>query len=273
MINFLHTFIPQQVVLNIGPISLRWYGVFITLGIIAALFTSFHLGKKYFNIKKDLIIDLAFWLIIFGLLGARIYDVILYLPYYINHPGQIIQIWKGGMAIHGAIIAGLITIYLFSRKNKISFFKISALVTPGLALGQAIGRFGNYFNQELFGRPTNLPWGIPIEINNRPFNFIDNNYFHPTFLYESLGSLIIFLVLIFIIKKIYQKKQATNYQNIMIIAVYMILYSILRFSLEFIRIDDTPLFLNLRWPQIISILLIIISFITLIFYPHAKKNI
>lgn len=273
MISFLHTFIPQPVILNLGPISLRWYGVFITLGITTALLVSFYLGKKYFDIKKDLIIDLAFWLIIFGLLGARIYDVILYLPYYLNHPIQIVQIWKGGMAIHGAIIAGLITIYLLSKKNKISFFKISALLAPGLALGQAIGRFGNYFNQELFGRPTNLPWGIPIEINNRPLNFINSNYFHPTFLYESLGSLIIFLILIFIIKKLYQKKQITNYQNIVIITVYMILYSILRFSLEFIRIDETPLFLNLRWPQIISLLFIIFSFITLTFYPHAKKNI
>lgn len=250
---------PTSIIFKIGPLSLRWYGLFMSLAIVAALFVSFYIGKKYLKINKELIFDLAFWLILNGLLGARIYDVFLQLPYYLNHPLQIVQVWKGGLAIHGAIIAGLITIFFFARKHKIEFFKLSALIVPGLALGQAIGRFGNYFNQELFGLPTTLPWGIPISTTFRPLAYLNENYFHPTFLYESLGSLLIFLILILSYRYFAKNKKINSYFCTWITVLYMILYSVLRFSLEFIRIDFSPEFLNLRWPQIISIIIVIVS--------------
>lgn len=271
MFNFLHTFQPQPILLSFGSITIYWYGFFIVLGITAALLITFKLAKHY-QILPDTVFDLAFWLIIGGIIGARLYDIGLNLPYYLDHPLQTLKIWQGGLAIHGAIFAGLIIIYLFARRLKIRFWKLTALIVPGLALAQAIGRWGNYFNQELFGLPTAQPWGIPINLLNRPLNYLSFKYFQPTFLYESLGCLIIFFLLL-IINVYYIKKEPLRDQfYIWSVALYMISYSILRFSLEFIRLDETPIVFNLRWPQIISLLIIIISVLILIFKAHAAST-
>ena len=268
MITWLHTFSPQPIIFTLGPLTLHWYGLFMILGISAGLLISFRLGKKYYQITKNDIFDLAFWLIIGGIVGARIYDVLLQLPYYINYPWQIFAVWNGGLAIHGSIIAGIIIIYFFSISKKINFFKMTALLVPGLALGQAIGRFGNYFNQEIFGLPTNLPWGIPISVLNRPLEYVTFQYFHPTFLYESLGSLLIFSVLYLATVWLNKRKRLNLDSYIWLTATYMILYSLIRFSLEFIRLDYAPAFLGLRFPQVISLLIIIIFIFLLIIKNH-----
>jgi len=268
MITWLHTFSPQPIIFTLGPLTLHWYGLFMILGISASLLISFRLGKKYYQITKNDIFDLAFWLIIGGIVGARIYDVLLQLPYYINYPWQIFAVWNGGLAIHGSIIAGIIIIYFFSISKKINFFKMTALLVPGLALGQAIGRFGNYFNQEIFGLPTNLPWGIPISVLNRPLEYVTFQYFHPTFLYESLGSLLIFSVLYLATVWLNKRKRLNLDSYIWLTATYMILYSLIRFSLEFIRLDYAPAFLELRFPQVISLLIIIIFIFLLIIKNH-----
>ncbi|MDD2684208.1 MAG: prolipoprotein diacylglyceryl transferase [Candidatus Cloacimonetes bacterium] len=271
MFSFLHAFHPQPIIFSLGPINIYWYGLFIVLGMTAALGVAFYLGKKW-GVDKDLIFDLAFWLIIAGVIGARIYDVFLELPYYISHPAQIIKIWEGGLSIHGGIIAGLIVIAWFARRYQINFWKLSAIIAPGLALGQAIGRWGNYFNQELFGTPTAAAWGIPIDLINRPINYISSEYFHPTFLYESLGCLIIFISLLIIIKKAKPRPEKETAPYILVAALYMILYSILRFSLEFIKINPTPIWLGLRWPQIISLLFIVFPLIILLTKKHASEK-
>lgn len=268
MFNFLHTFHPQPILISFGPVTIYWYGLFFVLGILAALAITFRLAK-YYGLKSDLIFDLSFWLIIGGLLGARAYDVFLQLPYYLQNPWQTLEIWKGGLAIHGAIIAGLLIIWLFARRHKINFWKLSALIAPGLALAQALGRWGNYFNQELFGRPTDLPWGIPINLINRPWQYVSNVYFHPTFLYESLGCFLIFIFLIIYNAYFIKKERPSVRFYIWSTVLYMILYSILRFSLEFIRSDEAPYLLGLRWPQIISLIIVILSILALIFNPHA----
>ena len=272
MINFFHTFSPSPIIVDFSFITLRWYGLLVVLGIIAALYITLFLAKKYFEIDKELIFDLAFWLIITGLIGARIYDIFLQLPFYIENPIQTLQVWKGGLAIHGGIIAGLITIYFFGKNKKINFFKLTALIVPGLALGQAIGRFGNYFNQELYGLPTNLPWGIPIDFINRPLEFINETHFHPTFLYESLGNLIIFIILICIYKFTFIRKRFSSHFLVWSTALYMILYSILRFSLEYLRIDQAPEFLGMRWPQVISLIIIFMSILTISIHSHVNKK-
>ena len=271
MFTWLHNFQPQAIILSFGPINIYWYGLFIVLGILAALAISLKLAK-YYQIKSETLFDLSFWLIINGLIGARVYDVFLQLPYYLANPLAIIKIWEGGLAIHGAIIAGLITIYFFSRQQKISFWKITALFSPGLALAQAIGRWGNYFNQELFGLPTTLAWGIPINLVNRPLAYIGNDFFHPTFIYESLGCFIIFILLGSFTLYLIKKDKLKEYYFVWLFASYMILYSILRFSLEFIRLDVTPIFFNLRLPQIVSLIIILVSIGGLIFNPHAKTK-
>lgn len=272
MITWLHTFQPTALLFSLGPINIYWYGLLIALGIIIALGLSLKI-TPYYKIEKELIWDLSFWLIINGLIGARLYEVFLELPYYFNQPLNIFKIWEGGLAIHGGLIAGLITIYYFSKKHKIYFWKLCALIVPGLALAQAIGRFGNYFNQELFGRPTDLPWGIPIRLISRPDGFEQFNFFHPTFLYESLGLVLIFIILINYSFYIIKQGRLKNFYFILLTALYMILYSVLRFFLEFIKIDKTPIFLGLRWPQLASLIFIFVFFIILITSYNVKKNI
>jgi len=237
------------------------------LGVLLALKLSLILAKK-FKVSTENIFDLAFWLIIFGIIGARIYHIFLEIEYYIAHPADIIKIWEGGMAIHGAVIAGIITILIFCHKKKMNFWLTTAILTPGLALCQAIGRWGNYFNQELFGLPTDLAWGIPINIIIRPPKFIDSQYFHPTFLYESLGNLFIFAVLICLLWYFF-KKGKKRYD--LVVITYLIMYSTLRFFMEFIRIDKTPEILNLRFPQIASIIIILACFVYL-FQQKYKKT-
>jgi len=270
MINFLHTFEPQAILISFGPITIYWYGLFMVLSILAALALTFLLAK-YYQIPADTIFDLSFWLIIGGLIGARIYDDLLQLPYYIQHPLQTLEIWKGGLAIHGAIITGLLITWWFSHRKNFNFWQLTAVMIPGLALAQAIGRWGNYFNQEIFGSPTNLPWGIPIAVINRPEQYLSSLYFQPTFLYESLGCLLISLGLLIANIYIIKKQRLNNNFYLSLVAIYMILYSILRFSLEFIRLDTTPYFLGLRWPQIISLTIIFFSLLLLFFNFHAQK--
>jgi phosphatidylglycerol:prolipoprotein diacylglycerol transferase len=266
MFHFLHTFNPEPILISLGPINIYWYGFFILLGAISALLITIKLAS-YYNIKKDTIFDLAFWLILGGIIGARLYHVFLELPYYIEHPASIIKIWEGGLAIHGGIIAGVIIIWIFAKIQNVgteqcSFWLLSALLAPGLALAQAMGRWGNYFNQELFGLPTDKAWGIPISIANRPIEYINSSFFHPTFLYESLGNLLIFILLISLHVYIIKNKKQKNITGYwLLVTGYLILYSILRFSLEFIRIDATPEFLGLRFPQIVSLLIIILAII------------
>jgi len=271
MISLLHTYEPQAVLISFGSITIYWYGIFVVTGISAALVLTLWLAKRD-GLTGDTIFDLAFWLIINGIIGARLYDDLLQLPYYIESPGQIFKVWEGGLAIHGALIAGLITAWFFAKKRKISFWRLTAVITPGLTLGQAIGRWGNYFNQEIYGLPTTLPWGIPIELLNRPAQYITNHYFHPTFLYESLGCLLIGLILLAYNVYIYKKNKIEKYYYILVVALYMILYSILRFSLEFIRLDETPVWFGLRAPQVISLIIIILSCLLLFFNHHARQE-
>ncbi len=267
MFYFLHNFIPSSILWQAGPLTIRYYGLVLLLAMIAAILLSIKIASWY-QIQKEKIIDLAIYLIIGGLIGARIYEIFLEFSYYQNNPLAIFKVWQGGLAIHGGIIGGFIALYLFSHDNKISLLKLSALVVPGLALGQAIGRWGNWFNQELFGLPSALPWSIPISPVNRPSNYLNFNFFHPTFLYESLACLVLAALLFYFAWR--WRKNEKNQKFIVII--YLSSYAFIRFMLEFIKIDETPVWLGLRWPQIASLLMIIPVFILLIKnYQLAKK--
>jgi len=269
MINFLHTFNPNPVLISFGPIHVYWYGFFIVLGALVAIATALKISS-YYGIKKEAIIDLVFWLILGGIISARVYHVFLELPYYSKYPLDILKVWQGGLAIHGAIIAGLLIIWFFARKRNLYFWLLAAIIVPGLALAQAIGRWGNYFNGELFGKPTDLAWGVPIDIMKRPVEYISSDFFHPTFLYESIGSLLIFLILIYFHVLVIKKQKSNSFFYFLFFIFYLVMYSILRFSLEFIRIDETPVFLNLRFPQIASLIIILLTFALLIY--RIKKD-
>jgi len=268
MFNFLHTFSPSPILLQLGDLKIHWYGLFIVLGILAGLFIILKLAD-YYKLNKDDIIDASFWIIIGGIIGGRIYDVLLELPFYLKYPMDVFKIWQGGLAIHGAIILGLVTTIIMARKKNIPLLPFIAITVPGLALAQAIGRWGNYFNQELFGLPTSLPWGIPISPINRVPEYYFDNYFHPTFLYESLGNLVIFIILIYL-HHLIKKNKIQKIANEIVIATYLISYSILRFLLEFIKIDKTPVIFSLRFPQFISIIIVIGTIIWLVL--QKRKN-
>lgn len=265
--NFLHTFHPEALLIAFGPITIYWYGLFIVLGTILALSINIRLAKR-FGIDKDTILDLAFWLILFGILGARIYHVAWEWDYYSEDLSRIYKVWQGGLAIHGAIIAGVITIWKYAERHKQDFWLLTAIAIPGLALAQAIGRWGNYFNQELFGPPTDLPWGIPISLAHRPLEFISNDYFHPAFIYESLGSLIIFLIFILILTK--TKNSDFNFRITTI--SYLMSYALLRFTVEFWRVDTAPLLAGLKIAQLASILLFAISTALLIYLKKRRRK-
>ncbi len=272
-INFLHTSHPNPILISLGPINIYWYGLFIVLGILAAIFITLKLAD-YYKIKKETIIDLAFWLIIGGVIGARLYHILLELQYYLSNPIDAIKIWQGGLAIHGAILAGIVIIWRFSKKHQYNFWLLSSIIAPGLALAQAIGRWGNYFNQELFGKPTKLAWSIPIDLANRPIEYISNEFFHPTFLYESIGNLLIFFILIYAHIWIVKKQKFNNTSYFLLLTSYFILYSLLRFSIEFIRLDPTYVILGLRFPQIVSLIIIFFSiiFLTIKLYLTKANN-
>ncbi len=265
MFNFLHTFNPSPILAAIGPIHIYWYGFFIMLGALAALAIAIYLAKLH-GIKSETIIDLAVWLIVGGLIGARLYDIFLEWPYFSTHLLDSLKVWQGGLAIHGAIVGGALTLWLFTKKYGQNFWQLAAIAVTALPLGQAIGRWGNYFNQELFGYPTNLPWGIPINLLNRPWQYLNYTFFHPVFLYESIGDFTIFILLILLFKLTRMETNSkfsifpeamfgtSNFQFSII--TYLFLYSILRFFTEFIRLDTTPIVLGLRFPQLISLIII-----------------
>lgn len=250
--NFLHTYRPQPVILKVGLFNLYWYGLLIVIAIFIGFWLTVRLAKKY-QIKEEEIWNLSFYLVIFGLIGARIYHILSEIGYYWQEPLEVFYFWQGGLGIYGAIAAGVLVLYFFARKHQLSFWRLADILSPAMILGMAIGRWGNWFNQENIGQPTNLPWGIPIDWQNRPLEYLSNQYFHPAFLYQSIWNLFVFFILLFLIIYIFQYKEKPG----LIFAWFMILYSIGRFIIEFIRINPQPMIFNLRLAQIVAILMFI----------------
>jgi phosphatidylglycerol:prolipoprotein diacylglycerol transferase len=254
MLEMFHNFAPSPVLWQLGLIKFYWYGLIMVLAMMAGLGLAGRLVKDL-GLKSEILYDLMFWLIIWGLLGARLYHVGLEWAYYSRNLLEIVQVWHGGLAIHGAILAGLVTLVVWSRRQRQNVWLWAAVLAPGVALGQAIGRWGNYFNQELFGRPTTSLWGIWIDPWRRPVGYERFDYFQPTFLYESLCSLALTLILVLMIKKSGQVSKEALGQRVL--AVYLIGFGMYRGLMELIKIDATPMLWGWRWPQIMSALLIL----------------
>ncbi|MGC9049118.1 MAG: prolipoprotein diacylglyceryl transferase, partial [Patescibacteria group bacterium] len=160
--NFFHEYHPQPVIFQLGMFSFRWYGLLMAMAVGIGLLLTIRLAKGSI-IGSEKIWGLAPYLIIFGFIGARLYHVLSEIDYYLKRPLEIFYVWRGGLGIFGTIIAGALVLLFYTRKNQISFWLLADLLAPSLALGEAIVRWGNWFNQENFGRPTNLPWGIPVD--------------------------------------------------------------------------------------------------------------
>ncbi len=249
MINFLHTFQPLAVAWHVGPLTIYYYSLFVVLAMIVGFFVTRHFLKIY-SVSDEQIVDLAWWLIIIGIVGARLYYVVYAWPYYRHDLLSIFFIWRGGLAIHGALIGGLMVIWWWSRRHKISIKKITDSLALALPLGQAMGRWGNYFNQELFGRPSDQPWAIPIDPVNRPPQFINSQYFQPTFLYESILDIILFLLLLL-------WRKYGHCKDGHLTAGYLIGYSIIRLVMEQYRTDYSPMIGGVRWAAVMSVVVIV----------------
>ena len=279
--NFLHTFEPQRILLSMGPLTIYWYGLFVTLGVVGAILIALWLARQY-GFNKDKIYNFIFYTLIFGFIGDRLFHVLYQLDYYLANPIDIFKVWEGGLAIHGAIIGGALTVLIYSRNKKLQgpkswsgrFWLLADIGVVAIILGQAIGRWGNYFNQELYGLPTDSIIGIPIALANRVAGYEMFEYFLPAFLFQSLINLLIFVILLSYHRKRIQnlKSKAQNpyYGNIFL--SYLALYGIGRFIIEFIRIDPQPIIFGLRFGQIASLGLLVVALVLFLFKGTRKQK-
>ncbi len=256
---------PGDIAYTIGVIDIHWYGVIMSISILLGLFVIFFIKKHYYDdISIDSICDLSFVLIIFGIISARLYYVLLDYHYFTRHPFEIFSIWNGGISIQGAIIGGILIGLVYAKQNNIKFLRYADLFSFGLVTGQIFGRWGNFFNSEAFGLPTDLPWKLYIPYASRPIEYKSFEFFHPTFLYESILSFCILIVLFFILKKLKNRKDG------LIFFMYIILYSLARIFVESIRIDSIISFNNIHIAQIVALFFIIFSMICIIFLYKNK---
>jgi len=232
--------------------------VILALAIAVGTLVSDYIGTKYFELKKETIIDMLPYLIIFGIIGARLYYCLLDFDFYSRFPTEILAIRHGGISIHGGILGGLIGLFIFSKKHKTSAKKLCDVSAIGLALSQAIGRWGNFFNSEAYGNPTNVAWKLYIAPQYRRIPYLNNEYFHPTFLYESILDLAIFGVLMhFAIKN--KCKKSGNFA-----LIYLILYSIARIVVETVRIDSIRYIFGTPVAIVVSLCIMLISVVLFI---------
>ncbi len=258
---------PGAIAINTPFCTIYWYGIILATAFLVGQIVVISIANKKYNDKNftDNLYEIAFWTLLGGILGARLYYVLLSSHYYMMHPIEIIMFQQGGLSIHGGLIGGIISSFLYCKKHSIEFFKVADLYALGLPIAQAIGRWGNFFNSEAFGSPTNLPWGVFIPENERPLIYHSYQYFHPTFLYESLLNIIIFLILFFIIKRF------TKTKNGILFFSYLILYSFARIFTESIRIDSVLDIYGIPVAILICIITIVIS-LKFIQYINSKNE-
>jgi len=280
------TYSPQPILFELGPIKIYWYGFFIVVGIVIAFFITKWLLSKYKcaigEVVKDIdLIDLSVYLLIGGLIGARVFHIVAEWNYYFLHPLDVFKVWNGGLWIYGAIYGGVAGLLMYAKRRKFPKKKISFLLdllAPGMVFAQAIGRWGNYFNQELYGTATDSFVGIPINVVNRVSGFAEFSHFHPTFFYESVWCLAVGCILI--LAHFYRLKgtpprqyggqaypplikgggENTLLRNVgRIFLGYIFLYSFGRVLIEFIRIDTVPLIFGIRSTQVVAVVFMVLA--------------
>lgn len=245
----------NPVAFSLGPITVRWYGLLIATAMLIAAIGGCKMMRKA-GINEDDFLTIFMVTIVAAILGARAYYVIFELPYYIQHPDEIIAIWHGGLAVHGGLLAGVTSIYLGCRHYKIPFWQFTDIMAPFMILGQAIGRWGNFFNQEAYGYevdPVTVPWAM----------WIDGAYRHPTFLYESCWDLLVFFVLLWLIRQAWVRRGE-------IALSYLMFYSVGRVVVEGFRTDSLMLG-PLRMAQVMSLVLFTGALLILLYRRKTGK--
>ncbi|ASS37881.1 prolipoprotein diacylglyceryl transferase [Mogibacterium pumilum] len=240
---------PGSIAISIAGFDIKWYGILIASGALLALFISYKRAPRC-GLSPEDVLDIVLGILPMGVIGARIYYVIFNWSYYSKYPSEVINIRSGGLAIHGGLIFGFITAYIICKYKKIRFVDVADLILPSVALAQAIGRWGNFFNNEAYGTETNLPWAI----------IIDGKSVHPTFLYESIWCLLMFIALSYM----YKRRKFPG----QIACLYGLLYAPERFLVEGLRTDSLMIGF-LRQAQVISI---VIFFASLTLYLYLKRR-
>lgn len=259
---------PGSGVWQLGPVPIRAYALCILLGIVVGYWLT---TKRYAarGGNPALIADMALWGIPFGLVGARLYHVMTDWPTYFGPDGSglggAIQIWSGGIGIWGAAAGGMLGVWIACRRNGVLLPPVVDAIAPGFAFAQAIGRFGNWFNQELFGRPTDLPWGLEIDLAHRPAGYMEFATFHPTFLYESLWCLAMGFVVIWADRRF-------NMGHGRVAALYIALYCAGRLVFELVRIDNATLIMGVRVNVFTSVIIGLCALVYVIISARSKPG-
>ncbi|HVN15296.1 MAG TPA: prolipoprotein diacylglyceryl transferase [Anaerolineales bacterium] len=259
---------------QLGPLYIRFYGIILMLGAVAGGWMATREAKRR-GYDPEIVWDLLIYLIIGGVIGARLWHIFTPPPssiaqgitteYYLTHPLDALAIWHGGLGIPGAVIGGGIALFFYTRKYKLNFAEWTDIAAPGLALGQAIGRWGNFFNQELYGAPTNLPWKLYIDPQHRLAGFENVAYYHPLFAYESILDLLNMVLLLWVARN-YESKR----KNGDVFLVYLIVYPIIRFSLDFLRLDASRI-AGINANQTLVAIVAILA-VALLSWRHRKPN-
>lgn len=246
-------------VITLGFINIHIYSIFILVAVIIGYLLIVKESSKW-GLSKDFVFNLFFWTIIFGIIGARLFYVLFNFDYYSNNLLEILQVWKGGLAIYGGIIAGVITMILYCRKYEADILRVFDIFVVSLILGQAIGRWGNFFNSEAHGPVVSIDLLHKLFIPNFVINGmnIDGSYYLPTFYFESIACLIGFIIL-FVFRRMKRTKIGQTF------SLYMIIYGLIRFVIESFR-TDSLMFLDFKIAQIISIVMIILGIVLFTFF-------
>jgi len=252
---------PQVNDLNIGPLRVTFYGILVMTGVVVGwliIRNRFVARGGDAELAERIIIRVVIW----GFVGARLAYVSTHLDRFADEWWKVIAVWEGGLAIYGGLTAGAIAMVFYARKWGASLPDLLDSVAPAVPAAQAIGRWGNYFNQELFGTPTDLPWGLEIDPQNRPAAYPDSETFHPTFLYESTLNVILVFVIIWVGNRFPSMRGR-------LVGVYFVGYGVIRFLMELIRTDTTFRFLGLSRNGWVSIAVIVVGLIVL-FWKRVK---
>ncbi|MGB9359207.1 MAG: prolipoprotein diacylglyceryl transferase [Acidimicrobiia bacterium] len=248
---------PSRNVIEIGPLTIHFYGIMIAIGVIVAVMVARRRYERYGG-SGEMLERVSIWTVIVGFLGARLGYVTTHTGDFIDQPWEVLFIWKGGLAIYGGLIAGTIAAVVLLRRWRGDVFAFGDAVAVGLPLAQAIGRIGNYFNQELFGTPSDLPWAVEIEARIADAaGYPGSTTFHPTFLYEAVWNLFITAGVI-----LWLEKRGKLFKGASI-AVYLIVYGIGRFLMELMRTDTTFRFLGLSRNGWVSVGAVIVGAVLL----------
>lgn len=258
---------PSAILFSIGHFNFHYYGLIMFFAILSGIFVIARIAKKYYaDVDIEVLLDILPVIILSAILGARLYYVIMDFSYYSRYPLEVFAVWQGGLSIHGALLGGVFAGFILSKKIKFSFLKYADIFAFGLLIGQAIGRFGNYFNCEAFGKPCDLPFKLYIPESHRPLEYRDFEYFHPAFLYESIWNLLTFVILFYIFKKYKNLKQGS------IFFLYLLFYSVGRFMIEFIRVDSVVNIRGIPVAQFVSFWVIVISLCFILFLNFSQKK-